>query len=104
MQNLDDKRKEKIIQELENEEMLLQQSKSKKVPQHIIKESVNRLYNEAERRKLSRECRQRQMKLLDEDDKNKENTPTKYKQKVKEHIYNFMVLYHLFSLIVKMRM
>ncbi len=88
MRNLDDKRKEKIIREMEEEELLLSQCKVKKAPQHKIEETVNRLYSEAERRKLTRDCRQT------ENSEERENTPSKYRKSVNEQKYNFQVFYY----------
>jgi hypothetical protein len=84
MRNIDDKRKEKIIREMEEEESVIQMCKIKKVSQDKIEETVNRLYSEAERRKLTREN-----KFVEED---RENTPSKYRKSVVEQQYNFAVI------------
>jgi hypothetical protein len=87
MKNLDDKRKEKIIREMEEEDLLLQQCRVKKAPQYKIEETVNRLYSEAERRKLTRECKLKEMDIVED----RENTPSKYRNSVNEQKYNFQV-------------
>ena len=72
MKNLDDKRKEKFIQELEKEQTELEMCKTKKVSQIVINDTVKRLYDEAERRKISKDMKLKQMKNFDNE---KENTP-----------------------------
>ena len=87
MKNLDDKRKEKFIQELEKEQTELEMCKTKKVSQIVINDTVKRLYDEAERRKISKDMKLKQMKNFDNE---KENTPSKYKNGKSEN-YNFVV-------------
>jgi hypothetical protein len=78
---------------MENEQVLVEQCKTKKAPQNIIDQNVKRMYEEAERRKIAREVHLKERGILQEHEE-RDNTPTKYKKNHQnEQKYNFMVIF-----------
>jgi hypothetical protein len=86
---IDEIRKEKFVNEIEKEQEYLNQFKSKKVSKEIINKTVDRLYNEAERRKLAREAK---FQEIEKHRLDSEETPSQYMSR-KIPIYNFAVIY-----------
>jgi hypothetical protein len=83
--------KDKLLKDLEQEQLLIEQCKVKKASQDTIDQSVKRLYNEAERRKVTREVKLKERGLLEESE-DRDNTPSKYKKhKESAANYNFLV-------------
>jgi hypothetical protein len=78
----------KAKEEKEKEEKLMQEVKTKKAPKSEIKQSVKRMYDEAERRRLKNEERNTSSKI------ERDLTPTKFKTKKKVK-YNFTVKNYL---------
>jgi hypothetical protein len=84
--------KDKILRDIEKEQNIIEQCKTKKASQDVIDQSVKRLYDEAERRKLTREVKLKEKGILMEEEE-RDNTPTKYKKDVHSGYekYKFMV-------------
>jgi hypothetical protein len=87
---LDEVRKEKFVQEIEKEQEYMNNFKSKKVAKDIIEKAVDRLYNEAERRKLARDEKIQQIEKHRFD--TEEDMPSRYMSR-KIPKYNFGVCY-----------
>lgn len=93
---LEDKIKDKYIKEKEKEEVVIDATKAKKVPHHVLNQIVNRMYDEAERRKLKMEERiKREAKDEEGEEKDRELTPSKFKKFKKSQNYNFQVILYL---------
>lgn len=88
---LDEARKEKFIQEIEKEEEFVNNTKKRKASKEVINRSVERLYNEAERRKLAREAKLEELRKSRESREDYVDTPTKYRSRVNIPNYNFTV-------------
>lgn len=97
---IEEKVQEKLIKEKEKEDEIVETVKTKKVPQHVLAQIVNRMYEEADRRKIRLEEHRKKHKSEDEeendDDMNfiKENVlnENKYKKFKKAGAkYNFQV-------------
>jgi hypothetical protein len=86
--------KDKLLRDLEKEQIEVEQCKTKKAPQNVIDQTVKRLYDEAERRKLSKEVRLKERGIVEEYEE-RDNTPTKYKKNTNSQNYNFMVRSYL---------
>jgi hypothetical protein len=97
---LDQIRKEKYAQYIEKEQELMKNFRCKKVAKDVIAKVVDRLYNEAERRRLVKEEKIQQIEKHKEDI---EETPSKY---INRRIpkYRIAVRLILFSLIQRMRL
>jgi hypothetical protein len=82
---IDELRKEKFVNEIEKEQEYLNQFKSRKVAKEMINRTVDRLYNDAERRKLAKDSKLEQMEKLRSDT---EETPSKYmSRKIPNYIF-----------------
>jgi hypothetical protein len=101
---IDERIQEKLTKEKEKEDEIVENVKTKKVPQHVLSQIVNRMYEEADRRKLRMEEHRKKHKSEEEeendDDMNfiKENVlnENKYKKFKKAGAkYNFQVTNNL---------
>jgi hypothetical protein len=92
VKEIDDQRKEKLIKRTENEQELLENMKGKKAPKEVVEKIIDRLYQDAERRKLARECRLEEIEKVKGND---DDTPTKYKKKLEQNNEMNVLLYNL---------
>lgn len=76
--HIDEIRKEKFVSEIEKEQEILNNYKTKKVAKETINKSVERLYNEAERRKLAKEAKIKEVERHREDS---QEMPSQYKSR-----------------------
>jgi hypothetical protein len=86
---IDEVRKDKFVNEIEKEQEFLNHYKSKKAAKEIINKSVDRLYSEAERRKLAREAKIEEIRRHREDS---EEMSSHYKSRPIPK-YNFGVIF-----------
>ncbi len=80
VKDIEEQRKEKLIKEIEKEQELLESMKGKKAPKEIVEKIIDRLYTDAERRRLARDAKIEEIEKIRSND----DTPTKYKQKVQQ--------------------
>lgn len=91
-----EKTKEKVIKDKEEEDRIVENTKAKKVPSHVINSIAKRMYEEAERRKLKLEEIRRKGGLEEEQEilntKDRDDTPSRYKKYKSTQKYKFQVI------------
>jgi carboxypeptidase C (cathepsin A) len=85
VKKIDNQRKEKLIKEIDKEQQLLESMKGKKAPKDAIEKIIDRLYSDAERRRLARESKIEEMEKV----KSNDESPSKYKKKPETIVYKY---------------
>jgi hypothetical protein len=99
---IEEQRKEKLIKEIEKEQQLLESMKSKKAPKDVVEKTVDRLYSDAERRRLARESKIEEIEKV-----NNYDTPSKYKKKlnpqneINVNYFNLRIISHMLIMLKK---